>query len=153
MKIKIKKLSKDCILPQKQTLGAAAYDIYAPKNILINIGRQVIPMDFALELPKGFEAHIQPRSGYSSKGFEGYKSISGEMYRFDCDVLDGKIDSDYRGNVGVIVNNRDYHFFIKKGQRISQLTIRKVEDVEWEEVSELSETDRGEEGFGSTNTI
>lgn len=153
MEIKIQKLSGKAIIPTKATAGSAAYDLYAPFDQIITHGRQVIDLYIAIELPKGYEAKIEPRSGYSSKGFAGFivdenMNTSAEA-RFDCDVLTGKVDSDYRGCVGVIVNNRDSHtFLIKKGQRIAQMTIYKAEDADFVETEELSETVRGGGGFG-----
>lgn len=150
MKIKFKPLSELAFMPKKATEGAAAYDVYTPECRIINNGRQVIPLDFAIELPHGYEAKIEPRSGFSSKGIEGI-SIDTEKRRFDCDVIQGKIDSDYRGCVGVIVKNNDFPFLLERGPRIAKLTIYKVEDAEFEVVDELTETDRGDGGFGSTN--
>lgn len=150
MEVKIKALDKSAIMPKKATDGSVAYDLYAPENRLIKFGRQVINLHFAIELPTGYEAKIEPRSGYSSKGFAGAYVINGAEYRFDCDVLTGKVDYDYRGPVGVIVNNLDRAFYISRGQRIAQMTIYKVEDTRLVEVAELSETDRGEGGFGSS---
>lgn len=155
MKIKFKALSELAFLPKKATEGAAAYDVYLPKNIIIKEGRQIIPLDFAIELPYGYEAKIEPRSGFSSKGMEGLSVLSAfdgkSRGRFNCDVLQGKIDSDYRGCVGVIVNNQECEFSILRGTRIAQLTIYKVEDAEFEIVEELTETKRGAGGYGSTN--
>ena len=155
MKIKFKPLSEFAYLPKKGTEGAAAYDVYIPQSTFVKTGRQIIPLDFAIELPYGYEAKIEPRSGFSSKGMEG-KCLLGTFEdnptrRFDCDLLHGKIDSDYRGNVGAIVHNRDCEFLIERGLRIAQLTIYKVEDAEFEVVEELTKTDRGHGGFGSTN--
>ena len=149
MKIKFKMLSELAFLPKKGTNGAAAYDVYVPKSTFVKEGRQVIPLDFGIELPYGYEAKIEPRSGFSSKGMEGLYS-STERRRFDCDVLQGKIDSDYRGNVGVIVHNRDCEFLLERGTRIAQLTIYKVEDIEFEITDELNESERGTGGYGST---
>lgn len=151
MIVKIKRLSDGAFVPVKATEGSAAYDLFAPCDILVRPGRQVIDMKFAIELPFGYEAKIEPRSGYSSKGFAG--SLASDMepdMRFDCDVLPGKVDSDYRNSVGVIVCNRDKAFFIKHGQRIAQLTIYSVGIADFVDVGELSETDRGMGGFGST---
>lgn len=150
MKVKIKALDELAIMPKKATDGSVAYDLYAPADQLIKSGRQVIDLHFAIELPTGYEAKIEPRSGYSSKGFAGAYVRNGAEYRFDCDVLTGKVDYDYRGSVGVVVNNRDRAFYISRGQRIAQMTIYKVEDTRLVEVDELSETDRGEGGFGSS---
>ena len=155
VKIKFKPLSELAFLPKKATEGAAAYDVYLPKNTIIKEGRQIIPLDFAIELPYGYEAKIEPRSGFSSKGMEGLSVLSvfdgKSRGRFNCDVLQGKIDSDYRGCVGVIVNNQECEFSVLRGTRIAQLTIYKVEDAEFEIVEELTETKRGAGGYGSTN--
>ena len=150
MEIKIQKLSGMAIIPTKMTKGSAAYDLYAPFDKIITHGRQVIDLHLALELPFGYEAKVEPRSGYASKGFVGALDSTQEPnIRFDCDVIVGKVDSDYRGGIGVIVNNRDRAFFMRRGQRIAQLTIYKVEEADFVEVEELSETERTG-GFGHT---
>lgn len=150
MEIKIQKLSGMAIIPTKMTKGSAAYDLYAPFDRIIVQGRQVIDLFLAIELPFGYEAKVEPRSGYASKGFVGALDSTQEPnIRFDCDVIVGKVDSDYRGGIGVIVNNRDRAFFIRRGQRIAQLTIYKVEEADFVEVEELSETERTG-GFGHT---
>lgn len=171
-------------MPKKATAGSAAYDLFVPEDIIVNRGRQVIPLCFAMEMEQGYEALIDARSGFSAKGMEGYRiiknyrfdhhfgslevpaikrypscegvtinrSVSIEPERFDCDVIQGKIDSDYRHDVGVIIHNRScYEFLLRAGTRIAQMTFVKVEDADWLEVDELSETDR-EGGFGSTGT-
>jgi dUTP pyrophosphatase len=154
MVVKFKALSKLALLPKKATQGAAAYDLYIPKSVVINRGRQIVPLDFGIEIPYGYEAKIEPRSGFSSKGMEGASVLStfdGETVgRFNCDVIQGKIDSDYRGCLGVIINNQDEEFIIPRGTRIAQLTFYKVEDIEFEEVEELTQTERGNGGFGSS---
>lgn len=187
MNVKFKKLHEGAILPKKATPGSAAYDLYVPEDVIIKPGRQIIPLGFAMEMEPGHEALIDPRSGFSSKGMEGYRIITPSAFsshivwgparglsdamfadredlpqceefiamessRFDCDVIEGKIDSDYRDGVGVIVHNRGCKFLIKAGTRIAQMTFHKVEDVTWEEVDELSESDR-DGGFGSTGTV
>lgn len=169
MKVLFKKLKDGARLPEKATEGSAAYDLYVPENITIKPGRKIIPLGFAMEMEPGHEALVNPRSGFSSKGMEGYlivemtvvgrlfEDCSTEMFvsmkphRFDCDVIEGKIDSDYRDGVGVIVHNHGPEFLIKAGTRIAQMTFHKVETVEWEETDTLSETDR-DGGFGSTGT-
>lgn len=149
MKIKFKELSAWTIMPKKATKGSAAYDVYTPESKIVRRGRQIIPLDFALEIPHGYEAKIEPRSGFSSKGMEGL-NLENELNRFNCDVIQGKIDSDYRGNVGVIVNNQDVEFIIPRKTRIAQLTIYKVEEVEFKVTQELNESERGTGGYGST---
>lgn len=150
--IKFKRLSEDAIIPKKATDGSIAFDVYVPKDIVIEKGRQVIPLEFAIELPIGYEAKIEARSGFSLKGMEGI-SENGPT-RFDADVITGKIDSDYRGNVGVIINSiEERRFYIKRGTRIAQMTIyHSAPDWEFVEVEELSETERDKGGFGHSGT-
>ena len=164
MKVKFLKLTEGARLPEKATAGSAAYDLYLPKDVFVVPGRQVIPLGFAMEMEYGYEALIDSRIGFASKGMEGYEvyrkfvetptncydTASIKPCRFNADVLQGKIDADYRGGVGVIVHNRTLHAFkLNEGTRIAQMTFHKVEDVEWEETDTLSETDR-DGGFGST---
>lgn len=159
MQVKIKKLTQQAIIPVKGSAGAAAYDVFIPRDTHIRAGRQVISLDFAMEIPHCYQAQIEARSGFASKGIEGYHFVSGNHFdnpekvvsRFNADVLTGKIDSDYRGCVGVIINNHSNQLFtIPAGTRIAQMTIHKVEDVIFEEAATLSSTERGEGGFGST---
>ncbi len=159
--IKIKFQNGDSCIPVKATKGSAAYDIRVTEDIIIYNGRNIVPTGIAIEMPIGLEAKIEPRSGFSAKGMEGYSYIvDGEGHivaninaeRFDADVIVGKIDSDYRNYLGVIVKNNDTSFLIRKGTRIAQLTFYKVEEAEWIVVSELSKTDRDKGGFGSTGT-
>lgn len=168
MKVLFKKLHPGAIIPKKATPGSAAYDLYVPEDFIVKKGRQVIPLGFAMEMEPGHEALVDPRSGFSTKGMEGYRveyimtnhgydlekipSVCEYPQRFDCDVIEGKIDADYRDGVGVIIINRSpYDFVVKAGTRIAQLTVHKVETVEWEEVDELSPSER-DGGFGSTGT-
>ena len=147
MEIRIKKLSEWAIIPQRMSDGAAAYDLFLPEDTYIRSGRQVVGLGFAMEIPQGYAAEIQPRSGFASKGIPDK-----DWERMDADVLYGLIDSDYRGEVGVIINsNEQYNFPVPAGLRIAQMIIRKVEDVEFSEFESLSETKRGKGGFGSTN--
>lgn len=133
-------------MPTKGTIGAAAFDVYVPINFEVRKGRNIIPLGFAIELEKGTYAEIRPRSGFSAKGIEDINGI-----RHNADVLHGLIDEDYRNVVGVIVKANDT-FVIAKGTRIAQMLICKYENVSFEEVEELSETERGNGGFGSTGT-
>jgi dUTP pyrophosphatase len=144
--IKIKRLSEDALIPMRTTDGAACFDLYVPKDTPIQKGRNVIPLDLAIELPSGTYADIRPRSGFSTKGFE---DITG--CRRNADVLLGTIDEDYRGNIGVIVKSEDY-FVVAKGTRVAQMLIGNYHSCELIEVGDLSSTDRGNGGFGSTGT-
>ena len=142
--IKIKRLSEDALIPVRATDGAACFDLYVPRDIAIQKGRNIIPLDIAIELPEGTYAEIRPRSGFSAKGFE---DITG--CRRDADVLHGCIDADYRGNVGVIVRSEDY-FIVGKGTRVAQMLIASYIPCEFIEADELTSTDRNAGGFGST---
>lgn len=144
--IRIKRLSEDALIPVRATDGAACFDLYVPKDTPIQKGRNVIPLDIAIELPHGTYAEIRPRSGFSAKGFEDVTGC-----RRDADVLHGIVDADYRGNVGVIVRSEDY-FVVAKGTRVAQMLICSYLPSEFVEVDELSSTDRQAGGFGSTGT-
>lgn len=152
--IKIKRLSDKAMLPAKAHSDDAAYDLYVPQDFEIREGRQIVPMGFAMQLPNGYCAEIHPRSGYASKGMEGHPcrmiNYPEEVHRFDADVVYGLIDAGYRGQVGVIVHSHD-RFVLRAGTRIAQIVIHKVESTAIEEVDEINETTRGENGFGSTN--
>ena len=161
MKVKIK--LKNGIMPKKAHPSDAAFDLYVPEDVMLVGGRQIIDMGFSLEIPEGYAATIQPRSGFSAKGieveehfgvFEGVEDVA--ITRIDGDVVRGLVDCNYRGNVGVIliVNipmmGKEYYHILKKGTRIAQMQIVEVPKVELIEADELSETDRGEGGFGSS---
>ena len=129
-------------LPQYETSGSAGLDLRAfiEKPIsLAPLGRVLVKTGLFIALPEGFEAQVRPRSGLAYK-----KGIT---------VLNspGTIDADYRGEIGVLlVNLSDETFEIKDGERIAQLVIAKHEQVTWNEVSILEDTERGAGGFGST---
>ncbi|WP_339626284.1 dUTP diphosphatase [uncultured Maribacter sp.] len=129
-------------LPNYETGASAGMDLRANLSesvILQPLGRTIIPTGLFMELPIGIEAQVRPRSGLAAK-----KGIT---------VLNapGTIDADYRGEVGVIlVNLSNEPFTIENGERIAQMVIAKHERAEWSLVDSLSETARGEGGFGST---
>jgi dUTP pyrophosphatase len=143
MKIKIKKLNLNAILPTQATKGDAGYDLYSIDDApLFGSQRRLFKTGIAVEIPEGYYGRIAPRSGLALK--QG------------IDVLGGVIDASYRGEIGVILVNTTAKgdelqiTHIKKGDKIAQLIIEKCHQVEWEEVKELAETDRGAGGFGST---
>jgi len=142
--IKIKALYDDVNIPQKQHMSDAAFDVFTPRTIDIHKGRNLIPLGFAIELPKGYAALIRSRSGFSLKGME-----SKDGNRYDADVITGLVDENYRGEVGAIVYSKD-DFKLEGGVRIGQILPYKVPEVTFELVDELSDTDRGQGGFGST---
>ena len=142
------------IMPQKQHVGDAAFDLYVPENVPVVFGRKLIDMKFALELPDGYAAIIQPRSGCSLKGIEVFND-AGDSYYMDADVKIGLVDSNDRKNVGTIIQMRynpavsQGKWYIKKGSRISQMRIVEVPSVDLVLAEMLSVTDR-EGGFGTT---
>lgn len=151
------------MMPQKQHEGDAAFDLFVPEDVELHYGRQVIDMKFAIELPKGKAAIIQPRSGCSLRGIEVSETqfeldLEPEDRPIDADVKIGLIDSNYRKNVGTILQVREPLYItrkgydkwiLKKGSRISQMRIVDVPEIELVEAQELSETER-KGGFGST---
>lgn len=141
MKVKIINRSKHA-LPAYETIASAGMDLRAnleQEIVLKPLERKLIPTGLFIELPIGTEAQVRPRSGLALK-----KGIT---------VLNspGTVDADYRGEVGVIlINLSNEDFIINDGERIAQMVIAKHERAEWEEVKELSSTERGAGGFGST---
>ena len=139
MLIKIKRI-KNGKLPEYKTDGSAGADCYARINgkLVLKPGeRTTVPLGFAIELPIGYEMEIRGRSGLASKN--------------GIEVFQGTIDSDYRGEVGAIIRNTDdKDFEIKPFDRIAQAVISPVIKAEWHLTENLSETERGEGGFGST---
>ncbi|MBU2995936.1 dUTP diphosphatase [Cellulophaga baltica] len=129
-------------LPEYETLASAGMDLRANLAQVITLKpleRIIVKTGLFIELPIGFEAQVRPRSGLAVK-----KGIT---------VLNapGTIDADYRGEIGVIlVNLSNNEFVIENGERIAQLVIAKHERAKWNLVTELTETKRGEGGFGST---
>ena len=144
IKILIKRLSKEVSLPKYETSGSSGMDLSANIDAKLNIepGKTaIIPTGLALSIPTGFEVQIRPRSGLAAK-----QKIS---------VLNtpGTIDSDYRGEIKVILINLSQESFkVEKGLRIAQMVVCPVVQAQLKEVNDLSETGRGEGGFGSTGT-
>lgn len=141
MNVKIKRLVPSAKLPTKATSGSGAYDIYSTDALsLAPGGRYAFGTGLALEIPLGFVALVCPRSGLAIK--QGVTVLNGP----------GVIDADYRGELKAIVTNHDINnaFAVSNGDKIAQLLFVKAEDVTFDEVDELSSTDRGTGGFGST---
>tara|TARA_X000001036_G_C19953099_1_gene510785 strand:+ start:44 stop:484 length:441 start_codon:yes stop_codon:yes gene_type:complete len=144
IEILIKRLSKEVSLPKYETSGSSGMDLAAniDAKITINPGKTVIiPTGLALSIPKGFEVQIRPRSGLAAK-----QKIT---------VLNtpGTIDADYRGEIKVIlINLSENSFIVERGLRIAQMVVCPVVQAQLKEVNDLSETERGKGGFGSTGT-
>lgn len=141
MQIKIMNKSQHA-LPNYETIASAGMDLRANLTesiVLKPLERIIVKTGLFIELPIGYEAQVRPRSGLAAK-----KGIT---------VLNspGTVDADYRGEIGVIlVNLSNDDFVVENGERVAQLVIAKHERAEWLEVAELTETSRGEGGFGST---
>jgi len=133
---------KDIELPSYETVGSAGMDIRAAVSEPMSIkpgSRALVPSGFKMALPQGYEAQIRPRSGLALK-----KGIT-------LPNSPGTIDTDYRGEVGVILMNLgEEPFVIERGDRIAQMVIAPITVGVWVEADELTETVRGEGGFGST---
>lgn len=142
MKIKVVNNSKNA-LPVQATSGSAGMDLRAMLDKPVELlpgQRMLIPTGLHIAIPIGYEAMIRPRSGLALK------------HGVTCLNTPGCIDSDYRGDVGVILINLGQEVFvINPGDRIAQMTITNYEQVDWELVNNLDKTERGEGGFGSTN--
>lgn len=140
MKVRIK--SDSGILPFYETEGSAGMDLkaYIDEPVILKPGqRMLVPTGLYIELPAGYEAQIRARSGLAIK--KGIGLVNGI----------GTIDSDYRGEIKVIlINWGDEDFVIENGDRIAQMVIAKYERVEWEQSDNLSDTERGSGGFGHT---
>ncbi len=145
MKIKIKRTSalfNDIELPKYATPGSAGMDVYAAleeDEYLMPGKTALIPTGIAIAVPEGYECQVRSRSGLAAK--HGLFALNSP----------GTIDSDYRGEVKIIISNfGESRYIIKRGDRIAQLVINKVEKAEWVETDKLPDTDRGDGGFGST---
>ena len=129
-------------LPEYQTAGAAGMDLKADisEPVVLKPGEvQVIPTGLYMAIPEGYEIQVRSRSGLAAK------------YGIFCLNSPGTLDADWRGNTGVILANfGKNNFVVNPGDRIAQAVLNKIEKIEWEEVSELDTTERGEGGFVHT---
>ncbi|MEQ1932393.1 MAG: dUTP diphosphatase [Fimbriimonadaceae bacterium] len=141
MKIPVS-LDPDATLPSYATDGAAGLDLRSTAEVELRpLERKLVPTGVRMAIPAGFEGQVRPRSGLALKRGVGMVNAP------------GTIDSDYRGEIGVIlINLSDSVVKLEKGERIAQLVICPVTRVELTISDDLDETDRGEGGFGSTGT-
>lgn len=130
-------------LPAYATAGAAGMDVVAAEDVVLQPGgRHAVATGLALAIPDGFELQVRPRSGLALK------------HGISLPNTPGTIDSDYRGELKVIlINLGDFPFEVRRGDRIAQLVLAPVVRATWLEVEELDETVRGEGGFGSTGGV
>jgi len=140
MILKVKRLNNEAKIPAYQSEEAAGFDLHSIEDVVINPGeRKLIGTGLAFEIEKGYEVQIRPRSGLAFK--HGITVLNSP----------GTIDSDYRGEIKVLlINLGNEKFEIKKGDRIAQAVIAPVIQAEIIEVDSLSDTKRGAGGFGST---
>ena len=141
MKIKVIRIN-ETELPKYETVGSAGMDVRANIKEPVTLAPgaiKLIPAGLKVEIPLGYELQVRPRSGLALKhGLGMANSI-------------GTIDSDYRGEIGVIaINFSDKPYTIQPEERIAQLVLNKVEQIEWVEVTELGTTERGAGGYGHT---
>jgi dUTP pyrophosphatase len=142
--VRLKRLpaALDLPLPSHASPGSAGFDLRAAveaERVIEPGQRLLVPTGLALEIPPGWEGQVRPRSGLALRHGIGILNSP------------GTIDSDYRGEVSVIlVNLGDSPFTVKRGDRIAQLVIARVETIEWEEIESLESSGRGGGGFGST---
>lgn len=142
VQVKFKKLHPDAIIPTKATKGSACFDVYALKELWITQGENVLAeTGLAVEITQGYFIEVRPRSGLAREGLILLNAP-------------GTLDCDYRGEIKIALHflydksRSTYH--INKGDRIAQIRLVKEEPTEFVEVQELSPTERGEGGFGST---
>ncbi len=136
--LQVQRLSDNATLPRRVSAGAAGYDISSAKQMVIPAeGKGLVPTDLIIAIPNGCYGRLAPRSGVS---WLNHLSVG-------C----GCIDQDFRGNVQVVLfNHSKYDFHIKVGDRIAQLILEKIEIPDVEEVQEMNQTLRGQNGFGSS---
>ncbi|HSG41103.1 MAG TPA: dUTP diphosphatase [Thermoanaerobaculia bacterium] len=146
MKVRIKRLpaAAGLPLPTQGSAGSSGFDLRAAidQEIVLRPGeRLLVPTGIVLEIPAGWEGQVRPRSGLALRHGIGILNAPGTL------------DSDYRGEVGVIlVNLGEAPFSLRRGDRVAQLVFCRVEPVEWEEAEALEDSSRGDGGFGSTGT-
>jgi dUTP pyrophosphatase len=144
IRVRLRRLpaAHDLPLPAAASAGSSGCDLRAAlagEAVLRPGERLLVPTGLALEIPPGWEGQVRPRSGLALRHGIGMVNAP------------GTIDSDYRGEVGVLlINLGSEPFTVRRGDRIAQLVIARVESVEWEEAEALDGSDRGEGGFGST---
>ena len=139
LEINVKKLSENATIPTQGSTFAAGYDLYAAEDAVVNCGtRKLIKTNISMEITPGYYGRIAPRSGLA--------------YKNGIDVLAGVIDSDYRGDIGVILYNSDKNidFIVKKGDRIAQIIFEACYSATLNEAENLDNTLRQSGGFGST---
>lgn len=144
MKVQVRRLASDLPAPAYASDGSAGVDLRAAIETPVSLApgeRRLIPTGLELAIPRGYEGQVRPRSGLALK--HGVTVLNSP----------GTIDSDYRGEVGVVlINHGAEPVTITRGDRIAQLVVALIEPVDWEEVASLDTTERGRGGFGSSGS-
>ena len=161
VEIKVMKVSEDAILPCYAHTTDSGFDLYTSQDYVISAkSTGAIPTGLKFELPEGYGIMVRPRSGNTLKGVNGtFEPIVDEFcflideseHNMNIKVEIGTIDENYRGEVKILTTNNEYYpVCIPKGTKLAQGVIEKVPKANFIEVEELSTSDRGEKGFGST---
>ena len=139
-KLQVVKLSENATPPTRGSPLAAGYDLYSAEDTSVPArGKTLVKTDLQIRVPRGTYGRVAPRSSLAWKSH--------------IDIGAGVVDEDYRGNVGVVMfNHGDTEFVVKKGDRIAQLVCEKIAYPKLEILKTLDNTERGEGGFGSTDT-
>jgi dUTP pyrophosphatase len=141
LEILVSKLDNDAVIPTYAKLGDAGADLYSISDLVLTPGeRALVKTGIAIALPNGYVGLVHPRSGLGLKN--GISVVN----------TPGTIDAGYRGEIGVVLINHDLHesFQVKKGDRIAQLVIQKVENAHFKLIDQLPESERATGGYGST---
>lgn len=140
--VQVKRLNEDAVIPKYATEGSAGFDFYSTSDVEIQPGQTVVvPTGLAMAIPLGYEIQIRPRSGMAFKTTTILPNSP------------GTIDSDYRGEFGVIMRNIGNEvYFAEKGTRIAQGVLNEVPMAQFVIVEELDDTERGSGGYGSTGS-
>ena len=167
-KIKLMKLDERATMPKFAKQGDSGFDMYTLEDTIIKAGEtKLIKTGIAADLEEGYEVQIRPRSGISLNGAKGcYRNTSSSLGGFSINVLRhesieecqpylrvqfGTCDSGYKGDIGIITYNQEnYDVLVPKGTRLAQAVVMEVPKVELVEVFELSDSERGDKGFGSS---
>lgn len=145
IKVQLKKLHPAAQVPAYMSLGAAGCDAFACLEAPLEIApstRAAVPTGLSMAIPEGYEIQVRPRSGLAWK--KGLTVVNAP----------GTIDSDYRGELKVLlINLGNESVVLQPGDRVAQLVLQRVDQIDWEEAAELSDTVRGVGGFGSTGVV
>lgn len=152
MELKVKKINKEARLPKYAHSTDSGMDFYVVEDLRLNAKKRgLATTGLKMEFPKGYGMMIRGRSGNTLKGVECVRADTNEVGRYDVTVLIGTVDEGYRGEIGImLINREDFDVIIKKNTKIAQGVLEKIPRATIVEVDELEESDRGENGYGST---